>query len=165
MVRSLTYKQILRSVEFPVFKIPSEDFYVRDGLVLINELVVDDRNQDGETLGQRRLQTPHKLKKLNTAYSDFIDLVSENPYILIDSRGNLFHYHKTKFEKVRSYKIKRKEPKDSYTRIWLSGVNFAFIVPRPPTGKQWAQVLTFNNRPWLLYSFSEEKLPEFNRKI
>ena len=165
MLRSLTYKQILRSIEFPVFKLPSEDYYLRDGLLLINELVVDDRNQNGQTIGQRRLQTPHKLKKLNTTYLDYIDLVEENPSVLIDSKGTLFHYHKTKFEKVRSYEIKKREPKETHTRIWLRGVNFAFIVPRPPTGKKWAQVLTFNNRPWLLYSFSEEKLPEFNRKI
>jgi hypothetical protein len=165
MVRSLIYKQVLRFVKFPVYKLPSEDYYERDGLVFIDDLVVDDRNQNGETLGQRRLQTPHKLKQLNTSYSDYIDLVSENPYILIDNGGNIFHYHKTKFETVRSYKIKKKEPKETHTRIWLRGVNFAFIVPRPPTGKQWAQVLTFNNRPWLLYSFSEEKLPEFRRKI
>lgn len=165
MVRSLTYKGLFRVVKFPVYKMPTEDFYERDGLLLLDELVVDDTNQSGLTLGQRRLQTPHKLKKLGPAYEEFLDLIDQNPPLLIDDCGTLFSYEKTRFEAVKSYKIKKKESKGTHTRVWLHSVNFPFIVPRPPTGKEWAQVLTLENRPWLLYSFSEEKLPEFRRKI
>lgn len=165
MAASLTFKQILRSIKFPVYKLPNEDYYTRDGILFLDELVVDDRNQKGETLGSRRLQTPHKLKKLNTMYEEYIDLIRENPTTLIDSNGNIFSYEKTQFEKIKSYSIRKKELKGDHTLIWLRSVNFPFLVARPPIGKAWAQVLTLQNHPWLLWGFSEEKLPEFRRKI
>lgn len=165
MVVSLTYKQILRSVRFPVYSFSDEDFYMQDGLLISNELVVDDKNQPGDTLGKRRLQTPHKLKKLTRTYEEFLDIVKENPGNLIDNNGKLFRYEKSSFQSIKSYKIKKKELKETHTRIWLEGVNFAFIVRSPPLGKSWAQVLHLDNRPWLLYSFSEEKQKEVKRKI
>lgn len=165
MVVSLTYKQILRKVIFPVYKINSEDFYIRDGLVLLNEGVLDDMNQPGKTVGARRLQTPHKLQNLRTTYQEFLDIVQENPKYLMDNNGKLFSYEKTQWEKVVSYKIRKKELKDTHTRIWLRGVNFPFITASPPFGQEWAQVLTLNKRPWLLWGFSEEKLPDNRRKI
>lgn len=165
MVVSLTYDQILRKVLFPVYKVDAEDFYLRDGLVLVNEQVLDDTNQRGQTVGARRLQTPHKLKKITKTYEEFLDIVRDNPTMLMDNNGKLFSYEKSKFEKIKSYRIKKKELKDTHTRIWLHEVNFAFIIPRPPLGQEWAQVLTLNNRPWLLWGFSETKLPETRRKI
>lgn len=164
MLQLLTYKKVLK-LDFPVYKFPSEDYYFRDGLLIVNDKVVDDRNQAGKTLGQRRLQTPHKLARLAGAYQEFIDLVRDNPPVMIDSSGRLFKYNKTQFETVRSYKIKKKELRETHTRVWLHSVNFCFIVSSPPSGKEWAQVLTLNNRPWLLYSFSEERQKEFKRKI
>lgn len=165
MVVSLTYKQILRKVKFPVYAFPYEDFYVQDGLIIVNEEIVDDKNQPGDTLGKRRLQTPHKLKRLTKVYEEFLDLVIENPGTLIDNNGKIFKYEKTSFQAVKSYRIKKKELKETHTRVWLDGVNFGFIVKSPPLGKSWAQVLHLNNRPWLLYSFSEEKQKEVKRKI
>jgi len=51
MAPSLQYKQVLKYVEFPVFILPDVDsMYERDGLLLFNERVVDDRNQDYKTI-------------------------------------------------------------------------------------------------------------------
>ena len=111
MVASLTYKQVLKYIRFPVYALPSEDFYVRDDLLLLNELVVDDRNQTGDTLGVRRLQTPHKLKKLNKAYEEYFDILSENPPAMVDSKGKIFSYEKTEWHTVKSVRIKRREIK------------------------------------------------------
>lgn len=165
MVVSLTHKQVLKSIVFPVYAVPREDFYWEDGLLLLDNLVIDDQNQVGDTLGKRRLQSPHKLKKLNKTYEEFLDLVRENPSILIDSRGFIFSYLKTKMQNVKSHKIKKKEQKDTHTRIWLHGVNFAFIVSSPPIGKDWAQVLYLNKWPWLLYDFSEDREKDTKRMI
>jgi len=165
MVISLTYKQILKTVKFPVYVLPSEEFYLRDGLLMLNEQVVDDRNQSGDTLGKRRLQTPHKVKTLNKTYETFLDIVKENPPYLIDDSGVPFSYEKTKFQKIKSLKIKKTEAKQTHTRLWLHGVNFCFIIKEPPTGKNWAQVLYLKSWPWLLYSFSEERQKDAKRKI
>ena len=165
MVVSLTYKQVLRLVKFPVYALDTEDFYVRDGLLLVNELVVDDKNQPGNTLGQRRLQTPHKIKRISKVYWEFLDLVKFPSTVLIDTNGAVFEYTKTSFEKCVSLKIKKKELFDTHSRIWLKGVNFPFILRRPPTGKNWAQVLYLDSSPWLLYSLSEDKLEDSKRKI
>jgi len=165
MVISLTHKQVLKSVVFPVHTLPREEVYWEDGLLLLDNLVVDDRNQKGDTLGKRRLQSPHKLKKLNKTYEEFLDLVRENPTTLIDTNGLVFSYRKTKWQTLKSHKIKKKELKDTHTRIWLHGVNFAFIVSSPPVGKDWAQVLYLNKWPWLLYDFSEDREKDAKRMI
>jgi hypothetical protein len=148
-----------------VYSLGTEDFYVRDGLLLVNDLVIDDRNQPGDTLGKRRLQTPHKKRRLVNAYEEFLDIVKENPSVLIDNRGFIFSYAKTKFEKIKSVKIVRKDLQETHSRIWLRGINFAFIVKEPPLAMNWAQVLYLNSRPWLLYGLSEGKLVDSKRKI
>ena len=165
MVVSLTYRQILRSVKFPVYSLGTEDFYIRDGLLLVNDLVIDDKNQPGDTLGKRRLQTPHKKRRLSIVYEEFLDIVKQNPSVMMDNNGAIFSYSKTKFEKVKSIRIVRKDLEETHSRIWLKGVNFAFIVKQPPLAMNWAQVLHLNSRPWLLYSLSEDKLKDSNRKI
>ena len=165
MVISLTFKQILKNILFPVYEIPREDFYVRDGLLIIDELVIDDRNQAGDTLGKRRLQSPHKLKKLSKMYEGFLDIVKENPPYLIDSNGNTFTYEKTIFTTVKSHKISKKQLKDTHTVLTVKGVNFPFVVREPPLGKEWAQILYLEERPWLLYSLSELREKDAKRKI
>lgn len=165
MVVSLTYKQILRKIRFPVHALPSEDFYVQDGLLFIDDLVVDDRNQPGDTIGKRRLQTQHKLKKLSKTYEEFVDIVKENPGTMIDTNGKVFSYEKTEFHTVKSVRIKKKVLKDTHSVLWLEKVNFGFVVKSPPFGKKWAQVLYLDSRPWLLLDFSEEKQKDVKRKI
>jgi hypothetical protein len=165
MVISFNYKQVLKYIVFPVHVVPREDMYIEDGLLMLDNLVIDDRNQLGDTLGKRRLQTPHKLKQLNKTYQEFLDLIVENPPILIDSSGGVFHYEKTEYQPLKSHKIKKKELQGTHTRIWLHGVNFAFLVSTPPIGKSWAQVLYLNKRPWLIYSFSEDRKKDIKKKI
>ena len=46
-------------IKFPIYVLSEEPEEI-DGLVIINDQVVDDKNMTGETLGMRRLQTPMK---------------------------------------------------------------------------------------------------------
>jgi len=165
MVVSFNYRQVLRSITFPIYAVRNEDFYLRDGLILLNEKVIDDRNQPGDTLGKRRLQTPHPLLKLGKCCEEFINLLKSKDRIHIDTKGNIFSYEKTKWTKTKSIRIKRKEVVETHTRLWLQGVNFPFLERSPPHGKDWANVLYFNKRPWIIYSFSEEREKDFRRKI
>ena len=65
----------LDEVRFPVYVVHSEEVIIRDGLLWIDGTVVDDKNVEGETLGERRLRTPMKnLYDLKYQINDFQDL-------------------------------------------------------------------------------------------
>ena len=50
----------LSDIEFPVFVIHTDEVEKRDGILWCEGAVVDDTNVAGYTIGQRRLNTPHK---------------------------------------------------------------------------------------------------------
>ena len=52
----VTYKEI-KKIKFPVFILPNSNWELVDGLLLIDNQVVDDKNMPGASLGIRRLQT------------------------------------------------------------------------------------------------------------
>ena len=53
MLPSLRFKQVV-NLTYPIFKLNTEEVSYRDGLLFANELVIDDKNQEAPTLGQRR---------------------------------------------------------------------------------------------------------------
>ena len=162
----LTYKR-LSSLNYPVFRLPSNNWESRDGLLYVDGLLVDDKNMPGETLGIRRLQTPFKsLLKLSKAYTSPIAIIKESAGPYIDNYGKLFEYEKTKYCKVRYYKIRNIEKKITHSILWLHRVNFPIQIPRPPSHDfKWAGMLHLDGKPWLLYDYATEKLPEYRRKV
>lgn len=166
MLSTLTYRAVLNRIEFPVYAVANlEDSWTEDGLVFHNDLVLDDRNQPFDTLGLRRLHTPHKKKRLSKAYFDFIELIKAKDHQFIDSNGILFEYEKTLFCEIKSYKINKKFAKDTYSVIFCKGVNSPYILKRYPHAEEWAQILCYKSLPWKLYSLSEDEINTFKRKI
>ena len=165
MLPDLNYKHVLRNIEFPVYTISSEEVYVEDGLLFVNEKIVDDRNQIGDTIGKRRLTTEHKLGTLGKICFNYIEMLDAPSTKFIDTKGNPFNYVKTKMLSVVSYRINKKIAKDNYTVLFLKGVNCPFIVPRYPHTEEWAQILEYDGLPWKLYSLSEKQVKTFRRKI
>ena len=47
-------------ITFPVFLLDSGNWEEYDGLLFLDNMILDDKNQQGKTLGARRVQTPHK---------------------------------------------------------------------------------------------------------
>ena len=45
---------------YPVYVLNSDNIWEQDGIVFIEDQVLDDLNQTGDTIGQRRLKTPLK---------------------------------------------------------------------------------------------------------
>lgn len=166
MVVVLTYKR-LNTLNYPVFRLPSTNWESKDGLLYVDGLLVDDKNMPGETLGIRRLQTPFKgLLKLSKACTGPIGLIKNPAGPYIDNHGKLFEYEKTKYCKVRYYKIKSIEKKITHSLLWLYRINFPIEIPRPPDPDfKWAGILHLEERPWLLYDYATEKLPEYRRKV
>ena len=46
------------SINFPVFVVHTDNVELIDGILWIDNQVLDDKNMKGKTLGQRRLQSP-----------------------------------------------------------------------------------------------------------
>jgi len=162
----VTYKEI-KKIQFPVFILPSSNWVLIDGLLLIDNQVVDDRNMPGASLGIRRLQTHFtELVPLRHSIDSLIGILKQTTKYFIDSKGTPFIYQKTMNSSLKYYKIRKVELKEKASVLWLKDVNFPFTIPRPPPRElTWAGVLHIGGLPWLLYEYSEEKLKDTRRKV
>lgn len=161
----INYKHF-KLINFPIYALPSSNLDVQDGLLRLENLVIDDRNQIGKSLGARRLQTFHQLLELRRCYEDIPALIRAKDRVFVDSKGYCFIYEKTKFCKLVYHKILKVAQKDIVTVLKVSHVSFPVVVKRPPPlGKTWVAMLYFNNKPWLPYEYSEERCTTKRRKI
>lgn len=163
----LTYKHIDK-IAFPVFKLDSQNIDVSDGIMFLDGMVLDDRNQSGKTLGVRRMQTPYKnLYVLRASINGVVGLAKQpGNNVYIDSKGRVFIYEKTIMCRLVYHKITRVDRKDTASTLFLKGVKQSFEIPRPPAPDiQWAGVLYFHGLPWKLYEFSENFKPTARKKI
>jgi hypothetical protein len=163
---AITYKT-LNNIHYPAFKLPSDDWELKDGLLYLEGMLLDDINMPGKTLGIRRMQTPFKsLFPLKKSYDSPIAIIKESSGWYIDYTGKLFEYKKTKFCKLRYYRIKRIEKKITHSILKLHNINFPIKIPRPPPEEyKWAGVLLLDNFPWLLYGYSKVRLKDTRRKV
>ena len=160
------YKNIHKLV-FPVFLLDSGNWDTADGLLYLNGLLLDDKNQSGKTLGARRVQTPHSgLYDLKKMVSSPNGLLKQSTKYFIDNVGRPFIYEKTLMLPLKYLKINKVVRKDTAALIWVKGHNAPFTVPRPPeVGYTWAGILHIRNLPWMLYEYSEKKLKDTRRKV
>lgn len=152
---------------FPVYQIPSDNWTFSDGLLFIDDMLVDDTNMPGESLGVRRIQTPFRdLMPLPRSLLTHVGMLKQKNKNFIDSRGDPFIYQKTFFSKLKYYKIRKVDRKGVASVLWLHGVKAPFTIIRPPEdGRFWAGVLHLGDAPYLLYEYSEVKLKDTRRKI
>lgn len=156
------YKQFkdIKGIKFPVYPLPSSDWYRQDGVLFIDSgKVLDDTNMPGTTLGIRRLQCGRTdLCKLKKAYTDFPSMLKSRHRIFIDSAGIPFIYKRTINSPLIHHSIKRVEPKDDRSIVWFSNIPYPMEIPRPPYGDaRWARVLYFAGSPWFIFDFTEER--------
>lgn len=163
---AITFKHI-NNIEYPIFNVTSNNFETQDGVLFLDGKVLDDKNQSGNSMGIRRLQTPLKnLYPLKRMINSFNGLIKQNKLFFIDNNGNHFEYKKTKYAKLKYYRIKQIIPKKVSSVIRLEGIPNYFTIPRPPKeGMLWVGVLHLEGIPWLLYEYSEKKLKDTTRKI
>ena len=91
----ITYKKLKR-IQFPVYLLPHENWSFSDGLMFMDRKVVDDQNQEGLSLGKRRLMTPHELFPLKSSVDSLQGLLKQTVKTFIDSSGQPFVYEKLK---------------------------------------------------------------------
>ena len=162
----VTYKTLDR-IEFPVFILPSSNWDLTDGLLYLDGELVDDRNMSGKTLGQRRLQTPHKgLLPLKKSVNSLVGILKQYPYYFIDSKGVPFIYQKTVMLQLKYRKIRKIERKTTASLIWIDNWKFPFTIPRPPAPEMlWAGLLFMKGLPWIIYEYSETDKKSTRRKV
>lgn len=163
---SLKTIQNYHTINFPAYKLPSEPTE-KDGLVFSEGRLIDDKNVKGETLGYRRLHSPHKMSSLSSYREDIVDLIKDSTSTeewYLDSLGIAFRYRKTTTAQLLCQKIKKIMYKDTYSIILVNTVNFPIIVNSPPTGS-FAQILYFAGHPWKLYNTSYESLKPTHKKV
>lgn len=162
-----TFKDI-KSIQFPVYALPSSDWYRQDGVLFMNDgKVLDDTNMPGSTLGIRRIQCGRKdLQTIRRAYTDFPSMLSSKKKIFIDSAGIPFIYSRTLNSPLIHHKVKRIELKEDCSIVWLNLVPSPFTIPRPPYGDaNWARVLYFKGAPWLIYDFASERGKDSYKRV
>jgi len=162
----VTYRGII-NITFPVFLLDSGNWEEYDGLLFLDTMILDDKNQSGKTLGARRMQTPHRnLQALKYMITNPNGLLKQKTKYFIDNSGKPFIYEKTTMVSLKYLQISKVELKDSATLIRVRGHNSPFTVPRPPeVGYTWAGILHLQGLPWMLYEYSQKKLKDTKRKV
>lgn len=162
----ITYRHI-EQITFPVFNLPNGNWHLLDGLLFLDDLILDDKNMKGATLGIRRLQTPHEnLFSLKKSLGTHLGLIKSRDKHFIDSNGAVFIYERTKMCPVKYHSIREVERKKVASLLRLNGIKKKFIIPRPPPSDcGWAGVIYIYNMPWMLYDYSQERLKDTRRKI
>ena len=163
----LTYRD-LHKINFPIYLLPTDNIEKIDGLVFLDGQVLDDRNQSGNTLGMRRIQTPfqelHPLRKSIAGFSGIVKQMGSKTYI--DSKGLIFTYEKSLMCDLKYHKITKIDRKDTASSVYLKGIQTPFQVRRPPAEDvEYAGLLYFHRLPWKLYEFSTTKLKDTKKKI
>jgi hypothetical protein len=163
---ALTYSKLNR-IKFPIYEMPSDNWSKADGLLFLDDKIVDDKNQSGDTLGLRRLQTPHRnLFELKKQYDNFSGLIKNADKCFIDTNGTPFTYEKTQWCTLKYHRIKNVSRKNDFSLLYLDGVKFPFVVPRPPADEiRYAGILYYGLHPWTLYEYSETSLKDTRRKV
>tara|TARA_E500000318_G_scaffold30407_2_gene30188 strand:+ start:9506 stop:9976 length:471 start_codon:yes stop_codon:yes gene_type:complete len=153
--------------EFPLYVVHTDEVMEADGILWIEDQVLDDKNMSGETLGKRRLQTPMKsLYPLRYMINDEIELIKHQGKFFIDSKGEFIIYEKTEKVQLRYHKILKVERLRGRSIIKVKDIPFPFDVLRPTSSEEkWAGVLYRKGIPWKLYETVKERKNNTWRKI
>ena len=153
--------------EFPLYVVHTDEVMEADGILWIEDQVLDDKNMSGETLGKRRLQTPMKsLYPLRYMINDEIGLIKHQGKFFIDSKGEFIIYEKTEKVQLKYHKILKVERLRGRSIIKVKDIPFPFDVLRPTSSEEkWAGVLYRKGIPWKLYETVKERKNNTWRKI
>ena len=156
----------MQQFNFPIFVIHTDNVEEIDGILWIEDQVLDDKNMSGETLGIRRLQSPMKsIYPLRYMIEDEIGLMKHRGKTFIDNTGEVIYYEKQETVALTYYKIKKVEKKGVAALIWLKDIPYPFAAKRPPKdGYSWVGMIHKSGLPWKIWEFSETKKKDTWRK-
>tara|TARA_R110001592_G_scaffold301737_1_gene573155 strand:+ start:298 stop:777 length:480 start_codon:yes stop_codon:yes gene_type:complete len=158
---------IYDNITFPVFPVHTDEIILLDGLLWIENQVLDDTNMKGKTLGIRRLQSPMKsIYPIKYMLKDIPTYLNHQGKFYIDNVGRFFTKNKRHNLPLKYHKILRVEKKIIATVLWIKDCPFPFTLERPLSASHtWAGVLYREGIPWILYDVSQNKLKDTWRKV
>lgn len=161
----------LRDIVFPVYRIPNyKTVRVVDGLVKLDDQILDDTNVKEETLALRRLRSPlyqelYKMRISHPTLEAFLRRVKRGQKF-IDSSGHIFTYIPSRFFPVKTLYIDRVDRNYSYVRVFLKGIRQPLIdVTGPRNAEPWAVVVFRAGSPWFILSYSHYKNKDTKKKL
>ena len=162
----VTYKDF-RKLKFPLFVLPSDDWYITDNVLFLDGKVVDERNMPGKSLGIRRLQCQrsdlYPLKRIIFSLPELIQCKTKH---FIDVQGKPFTYMKTMNSRLKSYRISRIERKEKASLLHLRGIQFPITIERPPLGEpEYVRMLHLYGEPWLVYNYARSPEKDTYRRV
>lgn len=162
----VTFKEFPQ-VKFPVYVLPSDNWFEADNVLFLNDFVIDEKNMPGPTLGIRRLQCGRKdLLPLHKAIFTIPDLIQCKTKFFVDSEGNPFIYQKTYNSRLKSYRIKNIEKKEVASLLWIQGYPSPFTIPRPPLDLlPFVRMLHYEGNPWLVYDYVRTPPKDTYRRV
>ena len=154
-------------LQFPIYVIHSDYVDFIDGIIWLDDQVLDDKNMKGDTLGLRRLQSPMKsIYPLKYMIKDYVGMMKHRGTTFIDSSGRVFNYEKTEKVDIKYHKIVKREKKTVATVLWMKDCPFPFDEESPPSEEMtWAGVIYRQGIPWKIYEYASERKKNTWRKI
>lgn len=161
-----TYKDF-HKIKFPIYVLPHDNWWSQDQVLFIDNLVIDEKNMPGKTLGVRRLQCGRlDLLPLKKAILDVPALIHAKTKVFVDNNGIPFIYVKTYNSLLRTYKIKRIDQKEVASLLWLYDNPSPITIPRPPMNNpDYVRLLHVNGSPWTIYDYVRERVKDTYRRI
>lgn len=162
----VTFKDFPK-LKFPLYVLPSDNWYTVDGVLFLDEQVLDERNMPGESLGIRRLQCGRKdLLPLRKAILTLPDLIQCKTKFFVDSSGYPFIYEKTETCRLKVYRIKEITPKETASLLWVYNWPSPFTIARPPLrDPEWVRFLLYKGAPWLIYDYVRQPTKDTYRRV
>lgn len=161
-----TYRDF-HKIKFPVYVLPSDNWWYQDRVLFLDNRVVDEKNMPGATLGVRRLQCGRSdLLPLKKALLDVSDLIHCKTKNFIDSSGTPFTYVKEYSSLLKCYRIKRIDRKETASILWLYDWPTPITIPRPPLNNpEYVRLLHVNGAPWIVYDYVRCQVKDTYRRI
>ena len=163
----------LPEIKFPIYPLRSYDrltdiYGVVKVYTIYKMYILDDRNLEGENLGERRLRIKKYKYPLRTSVSSVKDLLfSKNKTrVYIDDTGQIFKYHKVEKATLKYHKIAWLIPTGfGSTKVIVKGINTPFLMHEeiPPNFK-YAGVLKLQGG-YILYEVSTTKKKDSWRRV
>lgn len=163
----------LFDIEFPIYSITPNYKRIWNELNVLyietdsGQYVLDNKNLNGDTLGQRRLK--NKTSKLyipRKTYYTVSQMLNSKNKIFIDSTGRVFNYKKSitvplKFHKV----IKRIRVESGEYVLHLKGIEYPIKVNARKAFEINYVGILYTSYGYILYSYESEYKKDTRRKI
>ena len=164
----------ISEIKFPIFGITDsyKRIWIEDNITYIETAsgvsVLDNKNLEGDTLGQRRLRIKSQSKYIpRLSVHTVAQLINSKYRLFIDNEGIIFHYVKHKVVPLKYYKVKKriKIEDGQYIVLTLDKILHSIKVPaRQAYGINYVGILD-TDVGYIEYEYSEEPKTDTWRKI